>query len=661
MLAQATEDGVSEIQVDLLANMPIDSITSPESQLAFTREDDVVVVDLGQSFNAGGQFELTVFYYGHPMSTSTPFGGFDFGVRYLVWPYLDGLSKPVFTTLSQPYGARSWWPCKDRPDDKADSMRATFTVNKWFYAVSNGNLDSVVTPFGQGSLLRYHYTMTQPIVTYLFALSMTDYWVWYDQWIYNDDQDTMPIINHVFPEWLDGSYVNFEDTKRGLTILSEKFGLYPFADMKYGHVGWWSYAGMEHQTITSIFGRHYVDYPFEPLVIHELAHSWWGNMITCKSYHDIWLNEGWATYSEAVYFQHRLGWRYYHEYMNYFDYADGGTIYRSDTTSPDLIFDLIVYDKAAWVVHMLRHVLGDSLFFAGIHTYYDSEYKHGSLDTWEFCELWEEATGRDLHWFFEDWIFGEYRPNYRYCWWNEPSDSGGYDVALVVDQHQTTDPQVFRMPVDFVLHLDSGPLDTITLWVGQRRNTYVFNFPDSLVDVELDPSGWVLKYESNAPWYLHFVTLSTLPSAQEELQYEVTLDTRGGSGSNTFSITDGALPNGLTMDEQTGVITGTPTDSGSFTFTANVDDDYSNFWDEATFVLHVEHTPLIPGDIDVSGSVDIADLIYIVDYSFTGGPAPLLPNLADVDGSCGIDIADIVHLVDYMFVEGPPPVMGCVE
>jgi hypothetical protein len=209
---------------------------------------------------------------------------------------------------------------------------------------------------------------------------------------------------------------------------------------------------------------------------------------------------------------------------------------------------------------------------------------------------------------------------------------------------QTTDPQVFKMPIDFTFEQAGADPDTIMLWVNDRKNTYVFNFPDSIVDVDLDPRGWVLKYKSNAPWYLHFIILSTLPSAQQELPYEVALDTRGGSGNNTFSITDGALPNGLTLDEQTGVITGTPTDSGSFSFTANVD-----------------HTPLIPGDIDISGEVNIADLIYIVDYSFTGGPAPLLPNLADVDGSCSIDIADIVHLVDYMFVEGPPPVMGCVE
>ncbi|MDH4034645.1 MAG: hypothetical protein OEV80_12705, partial [candidate division Zixibacteria bacterium] len=110
-----------------------------------------------------------------------------------------------------------------------------------------------------------------------------------------------------------------------------------------------------------------------------------------------------------------------------------------------------------------------------------------------------------------------------------------------------------------------------------------------------------------------------------------------------------------------GIISGVPTDTGLFTFTAYVDDLGSNFWDEAVFDLRVEPTQLVPGDIDISGSVDIADLIFFVDYSFSGGPAPLIINLADVDGSCAIDIGDMVYLVDYMFAGGGVLIMGCVE
>ena len=651
-VALATIDGVIEVQVDLLDNMPIDSIVSPAGVLAYTRADNMVTVTLDQTYNTDERFEFDIYYYGQPIGGTSVFNGF-------AW-HIKSSGEYSISSVSQPYGGRSWWPCKDRMDDKADTFHIAITADTRFYVASNGSLDSIAMV--PGHVHTFYYTMPYPMASYLFAIAVSDYAVWYDEWIYNDYQDTMPLVHAVDPAWYVYSQDHYNVTPTALTVLSNKYGVYPWHDIKYGHatMEWWS--AMEHQSMSWMLGSHSSGWGYsEPIVVHELAHQWWGDFITCESWADIWLNEGWASYSEALYYQVRQGWAAYHDYMEYMDYSDGTSIYRVDTTNPGEVFDLIVYDKAAWVVHMLRGVLGDSMFFAGIEDYYNSQYAYGALTTAEFEEVWEQSTGMDLGWFFDEWIFGEYRPNYRFAYWVEPSDSSGYDVFLAVDQVQTTDPQVFKMPIDFTFEQAGADPDTVMLWVNDRKNTYVFNFPDSIVDVDLDPRGWVLKYKSNAPWYLHFIILSTLPSAQQELPYEVALDTRGGSGNNTFSITDGALPNGLTLDEQTGVIAGTPTDSGSFSFTANVDDDYSNFWDEAMFVLHVEHTPLIPGDIDISGEVNIADLIYIVDYSFTGGPAPLLPNLADVDGSCSIDIADIVHLVDYMFVEGPPPVMGCVE
>jgi len=423
---------------------------------------------------------------------------------------------------------------------------------------------------------------------------------------------------------------------------------------------WWS--AMEHQSMSWMLGSHSSGWGYsEPVVVHEMAHQWWGDYITCESWADIWLNEGWASYSEALYYQVRQGWAAYHDYLEYMDYGEGTSIYRVDTTNPSYVFSLIVYDKGAWVVHMLRGVLGDSLFFSAIEDYYNSQYAYGALTTEEFEEVWEQSSGVELDWFFDEWIFGEYRPNYHFAYWVEPSDSVGYDVYLVVDQKHVTDPQVFTMPIDFSFERAGGAADTVTQWVNERKNTYALNFPDSIIQVKLDPAGWVLKYATDAPWRLQFITLSDLPPAQEQLPYQITLDARGGTGFNTFSITDGALPSGLTLDNQTGFVSGAPTDTGWFSFTAYVDDNYSNYWDEAVFTLRVEPTPQIPGDIDVSGAVDIADLIYFVDYSFTGGPPPLLPNLADVDGSCAVDIADVVYLVDYMFNSGPAPVMGCVE
>ena len=190
------------------------------------------------------------------------------------------------------------------------------------------------------------------------------------------------------------------------------------------------------------------------------------------------------------------------------------------------------------------------------------------------------------------------------------------------------------------------------------RNTYVFNLPDPPVEVQLDPRGWVMKYERDIPWRMHFVVAQNLPPAHKDLPYSMTLATRGGTGENTFSISAGSLPAGLTLEDQTGIITGVAADTGVHYFTVYADDNRSNYWDESEFVLRVSY---VPGDLDMSGGVDVTDLVYMVDYYFAGGPPPVLSYLADTDGSCQLDIADLVYLVDYMFASGPAPVLGCVE
>jgi len=651
-VADATIDGVTAVQVDLLDNMPIDSIVSPAGQLTYARADNVVTVTLDQAYNTGEQFEFVIYYYGQPVGGTSVFNGFAWHVK--------ASGEYSISSVSEPYGARSWWPCKDRNDDKADTFHIAVTVDTRFYAASNGTLDSTV--FGLGHVHTYYYTMPYPMAAYLFAIAVSDYAVWYDQWIYNNYADTMPLIHAVDPAWYVYSLDHYNVTPTALTVLSNKYGLYPWHEIKYGHATMEWLSAMEHQSMSWMLGSYPSGWGYsEPVVVHEMSHQWWGDYITCKSWADIWLNEGWASYSEALYYQVRQGWAAYHDYMGYMDYTGGTSIYRVDTTNPSVVFNSIVYDKAAWVVHMLRRVLGDSAFFNGIHDYYNSPYAYGALTTEEFKQVWEQSSGMDLGWFFDEWIYGEYRPNYRYAYWVEPSDSGGYDVFLAVDQIQTTDPQVFQMPVDFSIEHAGGQIDTISLAINNRKNTIALNFPDSIVQIKLDPDNWVLKYATNDMWRLHFVTTPDLPPAQQLLPYEVTLDTRGGTGSNTFSITGGALPNGLSLDSTTGVLSGVPADTGWFTFTANVDDDNSNYWDESDYSLYVETTPQIPGDLDINGELTIADLIYFVDYSFNGGPPPPLPNLADVDGSCGIDIADLVYLVDYMFNDGPAPVMGCVQ
>ncbi|MDH4033493.1 MAG: M1 family aminopeptidase, partial [candidate division Zixibacteria bacterium] len=292
-VARATVDGVAQVEVDFNDGRQLDSIAIPSGTLSFSRLNNTVTVDLDRVYDAGEQFEFDMFY-----RRSIYFFSFQ-EIVYL-------------TTLFEPYDARDWWPCKDRMDDKADTFFIAITVDTGFYVGSNGTLDSVVA---SGDVWQtFYYTEHYPMASYLFSLSISQYQVWHDEWVYNDEADTMPITHAVFPSFYSYSLPRYGILPDALTLLSEMFGQYPFADEKYGHAMSQGWVGMEHQTMSTMGTAEGI---FEPdVVIHELAHQWWGDMITCESWGDLWLNEGFATYSEALYFETVLGRPFYHEYMN---------------------------------------------------------------------------------------------------------------------------------------------------------------------------------------------------------------------------------------------------------------------------------------------------------------------------------------------------------
>jgi hypothetical protein len=648
-VANAAEDGVSEIQVDYYASMAIDSIVAPSGPLAYTRSGDVVTVTLGQTYITGETFEFDFYYNGHPAEDGLQAFAFD-------WR----LSKRVMTTLSEPYFARTWWPCKDRMDDKADSFLIEIIVDTSFYVGSNGTLDSTVD-HGDNTH-SFYYTCHYPMVTYLFSLAISDYTIWYDEWPYNNDNDTMPLVHAVYPDRYDYSLTKFDITPNALTIFSDQYGQYPFVEEKYGHSNFEWGGAMEHQTMTSTSGG---SFGFsEPVVVHELSHQWWGDMITCESWGHIWLNEGWASYSEALYYLEKDGWASYHSYMNGMAYTGSGTIFVTDTMSVWTIFNSnLSYDKGAWVVHMLRGVLGDQVFFDGVDAYYHSEYQHAAATTEKFRDVFEGATGVELDWFFQQWIYGSYQPSFRFSYWEEPADGGGNDVYLAVRQIQNSNPSVFTMPVDFFFDFPgTADDDTLTMWIDQRQQIFPLHFDNSLDMIKLDPSDWVLKLEQMEDWTLHILnTDSVLSEGEQTKPYFDSVIVRTSGSFSEYSITSGVLPAGYTLD-QNGVISGSTTEKGQFDFTVYVRDLVNPYSEEKVFSINViALTDGIPGDVDLSGQVDISDITFFVDYFFGGGPAPAVINLADVDGSCVLDISDLTYLVEYLFGGGPASVPGCVD
>jgi len=655
-VVEATINGVTQIAVDFHSGMLVDGIQAPSGPLAYSRSGNVVTVTLDHAYNAGEQFRFDINYHGHPVE-----GGF----QAFAFSWYNG--KRSISSLSEPYFSPTWWPCKDRMDDKPDSIGIHIEVDTALYCASNGTLDSITTILGSNSRT-FHYSCQYPIATYLFSVAIAPFIVWQQNYVYNNDLDTMPIVHHVYSDRYDQSLTTWGQTPQMIDYLAGVYGPYPFLNEKYGHANFNWGGAMEHQTVTSMNGTS--DFGFSSwVIVHELSHQWWGDLVTCKSWHDVWLNEGWASYSEAVYELERAGWPNYHAYMNTMAYKGSGSVWCDDTTNVWRIFSgSLSYDKGAWVVHMLRGVLGEKLFAAGIGAYREA-FAFGAATTLEFGAVWENATGVDLDSFLMQWVYGQYYPVYACFYMDEPSSSGGYDIYLVVKQTQNTQPNVFQMPVDFFFNNASIPDDTVTLVVDERSELFKFHQPSEVDTIKLDPAGWILKDVSYPAWRMFIVTLdSEISNGVVGTPYTDTVQTRGGTGQNTVSVTNGILPPGLTVTGA-GIISGTPTQSGLYAFALTFTNPSTSYSDRRSFDISITGAPCCVGRVGNANGVGvyprevtISDVQTLVMAKFIMGTCDgVVQCLAegDVNQSGGqnpncddITITDVSLLVDHLFISG---------
>ncbi|RME18707.1 MAG: hypothetical protein D6800_15165, partial [Candidatus Zixiibacteriota bacterium] len=241
MTATATQDGVSAVDIDLYNNMPIDSIVSPSGPLTYSRAGNVVTVNLDHPYNTGESFSFVTYYNGHPVTGG--FQAFSFDVHS---------GNTVMSSLSEPYLARTWWPCKDRPDDKADSFHIAIEVATQFYCGSNGTLDSTVAT--SPNTHTFYYTVHYPMTTYLFSVAASVYTVWQQDYVYNGGLDTMPVVHATYPDMYSYALPRWGKTPDYIASLAKYYGEYPFTSEKYGHSNFEWGGGMEHQTMTSMTG-----------------------------------------------------------------------------------------------------------------------------------------------------------------------------------------------------------------------------------------------------------------------------------------------------------------------------------------------------------------------------------------------------------------------
>lgn len=470
--AIVSDSGLTAIDLNFSDGYDIDSVLIGGEEADYTYSNDVLSIQIAMAGNPdiGSELEAVIGYHGEPPSFG--FGSFTFDSHQgedLIW------------TLSEPYGARAWWPCKDDPSDKADSVDIVVTVPDHLIVVSNGSLESEITnPHGRKT---YHWHESYPINTYLVSLAIYPYQYFEDTYI-NAQGDSLPLTYYVFPDHYGALYDNYLETKDMMGAFEDAFGPYPFFGEKYGHAEFGWGGGMEHQTISSMGG--WSDW----LIAHELAHQWWGDMITCADFHHIWLNEGFARFSEALWAEYDEGIEAYHTYWANHAYYGGGTVFVENATSVSEIFNgQLTYNKAGWVVHMLRHVVGDDMFFDMLKAYGNNDsLKYASATTEDFKNVCEDFTGLELDDFFNQWIYGERYPRYQVIYDTSPED------VLSVQVNQIQSWQLFHMPIDIRV---TTPDSIYNYFVDQdgESTVYLFSIPDSepILNVELDPDNWILK------------------------------------------------------------------------------------------------------------------------------------------------------------------------
>ena len=393
---------------DLANTLTVDSIIFHQNKINFTHENNKIIAKLPQILQAGEYDSIQIFYQGIPDANG--FGSFSISQHAGV---------PVMWTLSEPFGARDWWPCKQTLNDKADSVDVFITAPKQYKVASNGlRISETII---NDSLKITHWKHRYPVATYLIAFAVTNYAEYYE-YVNIGDSVNLPVMEMVYPE--DSSAFVKESVKIiGLIQLySDYFGIYPFYKEKYGHAQCNFSGGMEHQTMTFVRTFYY------DLIAHELAHQWFGDKVTCGTWHEIWLNEGFAVFCEGLPAEAGIAPYSYKSWKkdtrNNATSISYGSVYVKDTTDESNIFDPeLVYQKGGFILHMLRKMLGDSVFFTGVRNYLnDSSLAYGFARVDDLKRHLEEVADTNLTEFFNDWYYGEGYPEYKILW-SQDADS----------------------------------------------------------------------------------------------------------------------------------------------------------------------------------------------------------------------------------------------
>ena len=468
-------DSLSDIEFDLHAELIVDSIIQNGRQLVYLNEGNKIFIGLSDTLSENETDSLTIYYQGEPGDSG--FGSFERSTHN---------SVPIIWTLSEPYGALDWWPCKQSLSDKIDSVDIIVTSPEEYRTASNGVL---VSENIENGLRTMHWKHRHPIVTYLVAIAVTNY-IDYSDFVDLEDGRQIEIQNFVYPEDESDARENTPKTIELMKLFNDLIGEYPFADEKYGHAQFGWGGGMEHQTISFMY-----NFGFE-LVAHELAHQWFGDYITLATWQDIWLNEGFATYLTGLTYEN-IEVDYWHRWkrlnVERITSEPGGSVFVNDTTNIGRLFSSrLSYSKGGYLLHMLRWIVGDESFFEALRNYFENpEVANGFANTNQFVKHIEAAGDTSFTEFFEDWFYGEGFPVYSANFINTES----HQLQITLSQtpsHESVD--FFEMPVPVRVY-NSSKTDSADFRLAHTENNqkFIVNPGFEVAELKIDPDYWLIS------------------------------------------------------------------------------------------------------------------------------------------------------------------------
>ncbi len=484
--AQVTAGALTHYVFELEDQLTVDSVKiNGQFLTATTTASHVRSVQLPIALPQNALFTAQVFYHGQPASGSQFLST---GIRQDQSP---SWGTDVTYTMSEPYDSKDWWPCKQSLQDKIDSTDIWITVPHPLKAGANGILENV-TALPDG-FSRYEWKSRLPISYYLIAFAVAPYNDYSFYVHFPNSTDSMLVQNFVYgdnPQTLPYWKNEIDSVGDMILYFSDLVGRYPFWQEKYGHMLTPLGGGMEHQTMTTQGN-------FSTLLsAHELFHQWFGDLVTCATWKDIWLNEGFASYSEELFMEKFYGIQRrtasIKKKQNEVLQNPAGTLYVDDTTNPGRIFDgRLTYSKGACVVHSLRFLVNDDARFFNMLKNYLQQYQYATATTDQFKNSAAQFLQTNLDTFIHQWVYSEGYPYYAASW-NQIGDT----VVVKLNQTVTANATVNLFYTPLELKLSSPQGDTvIRVHNAHATQYYHFIWNKPMNGMSIDPNDWLMNYD----------------------------------------------------------------------------------------------------------------------------------------------------------------------